>query len=82
MKEARKMLELLRPFWLEILKYGSIVVGVLLVLLRARQSGAQAEQNKQAMDTLKGVRTRDKIENDVITSGSGKLAKLRKKWER
>lgn len=73
-------MELLKPFWDIIAKWGGIVAGIVLVLFKARQAGEQAMQRKQAMETLKSVQTRDKIENGVNTDNASKLARLHKKW--
>ncbi len=59
------ILSLLKPFWLQIVKYGAIIGGVLLVLFKARQSGKEVQQRKQAIETLRGVKVRDKIQDKV-----------------
>lgn len=76
------MIELFKPFWMQILKYGSIIFGIVFVLFRARQSGSHAEQRKQAMDTLAGVKIRDKIENDIFSANDDKYQRLYKKWSK
>ncbi len=74
------MLQFLKPFWLQIIKYGGIVLGVILILFRARQSGKEAEEAKSMLETLKGLKTRDKIENNIANINDNKLNKLRSKW--
>lgn len=74
------MLTLIKPFFLIIGRWIAIISGVLLVLFKIRQSGTQAEQRKEAMETLAGVKTRDKIENDIARTSDSKLNKLCKKW--
>ncbi len=76
------MLEFLKPFWSIIVKWGAIISGVLFVLLKVRQSGTEAEQRKEAMETLAGVKIRDKIENDIANLSDAKLAKLHTLWTR
>ena len=76
------IIELLKPLWLQILKYGGMAFAALFLLFKVRQSGKESEQRKQAMETLKGVKIRDKIENTILTTPDDKLDKLRKKWTR
>lgn len=76
------MMDILKPFFSVILKWGGIASGMLLIIFKIRQSGTQAEQRKEAMDTLAEVRTRDKIANDIANSSDSKLNKLYQKWER
>jgi hypothetical protein len=54
--------------------------GALLVLFGVRKSGQEVERHKTMVETLKGVRKRDKIENTIITTSDNELNKLRRKW--
>lgn len=38
------MLNFLKPYWLEIVKYGALIIGVMAVLFSARQAGKHAER--------------------------------------
>lgn len=67
------MLELLKPFWLIICKWGAIFGGILLVILKARQSGKQVEQRKEAIETLRGVKVRDKIQDEVDSASDADI---------
>ena len=76
------MWELLKPFWGGIVKYGAIAVGLFMAWLQVRKSGEEAIKQKNIENTLEGVETRDKIENNVNSANDNKLASLRDKWER
>ena len=76
------MLEIFKPFWGIIVKWTGIAIGILLILFKVRQSGKEVEQRKQAMETLKGLQTRDEIENNVSNISDTRLAKLHKLWTR
>ena len=60
----------------QIYKYAALLGGLLFFVFQIRQSGKVAEQRKNAMEALKGVRTRDKIENDISNLSDDKLDKL------
>lgn len=70
------MLELLKPFWIEIVKYGSIVMAIFVFWFKAKQSGKEIVERKEAMETLKKVRISDKIENNLNGLNDDKLDKL------
>ena len=70
------MLELLKPFFGVILQWAGIVGGVLLVLFKARQSGKEVIERKEAMETLKGVQTRNETQNKLNTLNDASLDKL------
>lgn len=76
------MLALLRPYYLAIAKWAGIAFAVLLVLLRVKSSGRQAEKNDNLRATVKGVKTRDKIESDVANTTDAEYERLRRKWTR
>ena len=76
------MIELLKPFWIGIVKWGAIVGGILLVLLKVRQSGKDAVKKDALEKTLDGVMARDKIEDKVASAGNAERERLRKKWTR
>ncbi len=69
-------MEFLKPFWIEILKYSSMAFGLFVVLFKIRQSGTQAEQRKQAMETLKAIKAHDKIERNINTLNDDAINKL------
>lgn len=70
------MLQLLKPLWITIAKYGAIVGSILLILLKARQSGKQVEQRKQAIETLRGVKVRDKIQDEVNSANDADIERM------
>lgn len=80
------MLELLsaaiRPLWLPILKIGGVIFSVILILLKVRQSGKDAARVENLKITLKGMQTRDKIENDIAITSDDKYERMLKKWRR
>lgn len=73
------ILILLKPLWGKIAGLGAAFLGIALVWFKAKESGIQAVERKSAMETLKAVQTRDKIENNIDSTN---LDKLHKKWER
>lgn len=76
------MLQLLKPFWTQILKFGGIALGVFLFWLQAKKSGEQTIKQQNLENTLKGVQERDRIEVINLSADDDKLDKLRRKWER
>lgn len=76
------MLELLKPFWIEIIKYGGMIMGIIIVLFKTRQSGKEFVERKEAMETLKGVQISDKIDNNIANVDNNHLERLRKKINR
>lgn len=76
------MIELLKPFWMGVIKWGAIVGGILLVLFKVRQSGKDAVQNENIKETLEGVKVRDKIKDNIVTADDVERKRLRKKWNR
>lgn len=60
------MLSFLKPFWLDIVKWGGIILGVGAVLFSARQSGRNAErvdQVKRERDDANEIIRQDRIVN-------------------
>lgn len=76
------MLEFLKPFWLAIVKWAAIAGAIALVLFKVRQSGKEAEQHKAMRETLKEVRVRDRIEENIGNADDAKLKRLHDKWTR
>ena len=76
------MAELLKPFWLGIVKWGAIMGSVLLVIFKIRQSGKDAVRNETMVETLRGVRERDKIKDNIAKSDNANRKRLREKWQR
>lgn len=70
------ILNLLKPFWLQIVKYGTILGGVLVVLFKARQSGKEVQQRKQAIETLRGIKVRDNIQNKVDSASDAAIDRM------
>ncbi len=70
------IIQILKPFWLSILKYGSIAAGILFVLFKAKQSGKVTAENKQLSKTLNAVQARDKIETNLYNLSDARLDKL------
>lgn len=75
------MLNLLKPFWLSILKYVSIAGAIMLVVFKIRQSGRDAERVENMKETLSHVKIRDAIERDVNRNDNA-TERLRAKWSR
>lgn len=73
-------MELLKPFWVAIVKYSVIISGVLLVLLRARKSGKDAKEGQDANATLEAIYERDKIANDVRNYNDAQLDSVYEKY--
>lgn len=74
------MLTLLKPLWLKIAQWGAIIGGIALVLLKVRQSGKEAVENKDIKDTLHGIQIRDKVEGDINALSDSDFAKLHDEW--
>jgi len=81
MKEMiQTILAVLRPFYGQILKYGGIIAGLLLLISKSRQDGQSALLRKQGMENLKGVQTRNKIEMSVDGASDAEYKRLYDKW--
>lgn len=70
------MFELLKPFWLIICKWGLIIGGVFLVLLKIRESGKNQVKQDNLEKSLNAVLERNRIENDLNNLSDDKLNKL------
>ena len=70
--------------WRQIALIGVVVFGILLVLLRARNAGVQAERLAQAERNDRARKTRRKIEGEIRDSGGSSTAvdRLRERWSR
>jgi len=75
------LINFLKPYWLSIAKYASIAGGILLVVLKIRQSGRDAERVENMEEVLKHEQVRDAIERDVNRSNNA-TERLRTKWTR
>lgn len=75
------MLALLKPFWLTILKYASIAGAILLVVLKIRQSGRDAERVKNMEEVQEYEQISDAVERDVNRIDNAS-ERLRSKWSR
>ncbi len=76
------MSELLKPYWLPIIKYAGIVFGLVLVYFKGRVDNNSATLRKEGMDNLKRVQESAKIENYVASAKPDKLEQLRKQFNR
>lgn len=70
------ILEFLKPYYLKIIQYGSIIVGIFFFWLQAKKTGESTIKQKNAEVTLKGVSSRDNIENNLNNLSDDKLDKL------
>lgn len=77
-----EFLKILRPFCTAIIQWAGIAIAAILLLFKVRQDGKNAVKNESLAVTLKGVKARDRIENNNLIASDDKLDKLRKKWER
>jgi len=75
------ILSFFKPFWLSILKYASIAGAVLLLLLKIRQSGRDAERVENMEKVQEYEQIRDAVERDV-NRGDNATERLRAKWSR
>lgn len=73
---------MLNSIWILLAKWGAVIGMALWVLFKARQSGEEKVERKQAMETLKNVQLRDKVEGDINARTPDELAELYKKWQR
>ena len=80
-KRNFEMLNLLKPFWLSIVKYAAIVGGILLVVFKIRQSGRDAERAENIEKVVENVQIRHDVERSV-NSFDNASGRLRKKWTR
>lgn len=78
----KAILNLLKPFWSVILQWGGIALGAAFIMFRARQSGKQAVERQQAMETLKGVKTREDVDKSVDAASILERKRLREKYNR
>lgn len=76
------ILNLLKPFWLNIAKFGSIALAGFLFWLQARKSGEATIKQQNIENTLKGVQTRDEVENNILRASDAYRQQLRNKWTR
>lgn len=76
------MLQLLKPFWLVIMKYGAIVGGAFLFWLQARKSGEATIKQQNVENTLKAVEANNEIKDNVSNLNDSKYNSLLKKWTR
>lgn len=69
--------------WRQIGLIGAVAFGILMVLLRARNAGRQAERQAQAERNVRARKTRKEIEREVRTSGGPTaVERLRSRWSR
>lgn len=76
------MLELFKPLYSNIIKYGAIGLATLFFLFRIRQSGADSVKKDQLTKTLEEIQARDKIENNINNANDSVYKRLYKKWSR
>lgn len=73
------MLSLLKPYFLSILSYGAMALGVLAVLFGARQSGKHAERVDNLRKALDNARIRRDIEIRNSVDDTDIRERMRKK---
>lgn len=71
-----QLLLLLKPFYLPILKWSGIALGLFLAWFKIHHDGVKDEKAKEAVQTLKDVETREKIEQTISGLSDDKLNKL------
>ena len=76
------MLAFLRPYWLIIAKWGAIIGGVLLVLMKVRQSGKDAVRVENLEKGLEDAKTSSAIEDAVAGTPIDKQRDELSKWNR
>lgn len=76
------MLNLLKPFWLSIVKYAAIAGGILLVVLKIRQSGRDAERVENLEKVVENVQIRHDIERRVSGSTDAVKRLRESRWTR
>jgi hypothetical protein len=78
-----KVFSFLKPYWLDLLKWGGIMGGVLLVLLRVRNSGKYEERNAINVQILENTQeakeTREEVHSLPVDA---KRDRLREHWTR
>lgn len=76
------MLAFLKPYWLTIAKWGGIVLGVLLVLVKVRQSGKDAVRVENLEKGLEDAKTSNEIEDAIAGTPIDKQRDELSKWNR
>lgn len=74
------MLAFLAPYWQRIALYGSIVLGVLLVLLKVRDSGREAERVENQRRVIDAIQKTKEIERSIRAAPPAERKRLRDKW--
>lgn len=80
-RRSFEMLNILKPFWLSIAKYAAIAGGILLIVLKIRQSGRDAEHAENIEKVVENVQIRHDVERSV-NSFDNASGRLRGKWTR
>lgn len=70
----------LKGMWIEIVTVTAIAGGTLLVLMKIRDSGRQAERNENMKKTLNAVKAKNAVQRAVSSAGDAERRKLREKW--
>ena len=78
----KEIIEILKPFWLGIVKYVGIVLGLLLFYFKAKQDGKNAAKQENTEEILKGMQESAKINNDIAGANDAEYKRLYKKWSR
>ena len=69
--------------WRQIALIGAIVFSVLIVLLRVRNAGKQAERLAQAERNARARKSRKEVEHEVRSiGGPAAVDRLRERWSR
>lgn len=74
------IMELIKPFWVAIVKYSVIIGSILLILLRVKKSGKDLKEYQDANTTLEAMRERDKIAGEVSNYSDDKLNSVYEKY--
>ena len=73
---------MLSKLWLTIAGWSAAIIGVLAILFKVRQSGKDSVKMHNMKEALEGVKTRDKIENNIKSADISERERLRRKWTR
>jgi len=70
------MIEFLKPFFSEILRWGTVAIGAIILYFKIRIDGKKAAQENYVEKTLAGVTERDKIKQVVTNLSDSDINKL------
>jgi len=73
---------MISSLWIKIAQISSAALAVVFVLFKARESGKESVRKDNLDKTLKGIKIRDEVENDIDSADTTKRERLRNKWTR